>query len=338
MENVKNGTARRRYVNPKTDIGFKMIFGQKELMKSFLEALFRKEIEDLEYLQQEQIPDFSNLKTCVFDIYCRAKDGRHFIIEMQVAFNINFKDRMLYYICKAVTGQVRRGDDWRFCPVYGIFFTDFIVDRKEMGVPEGMSVASGESSKEFIRSVSLRYDDTYEKFHDKINMIFIEMPKFAKREEECESMLDKWILNVTNMAKNKHIAFAENEEIFRKLSESSIMDHLSPEAQLAHEMYLDNLLQFKWAYEDMEKMEEMAMERGLARGMEKGMAEGLEKGMAEGLEKGMAEGLEKGMEKGMEKGKMEMAIQTARNFKALGIDNETIAKGTGLSIAEIESL
>ncbi len=323
---MKNETPERRYVNPKTDIGFKMIFGQKELMKSFLEALFLKEIEDLEYLQQEQIPEFSNLKTCVYDIYCKAKDGRHFIIEMQVAFNINFKDRMLYYISKAITGQVQRGRDWRLYPVYGIFFTDFIVDKKGINVPVGMGIVCNENTNDFMRTVSLRYDDTYEKFHDKINMIFIEMPKFAKREEECESMLDKWILNVTNMADNKRVVFAENEEIFRKLSESSIMDKLSPEAQLAHEMYLDNLLQFKWALEDMEEIKRVET------------AEASKKGYSEGLEKGLEEGMGKGIEKGIEKGRRDMAVQTAKKLKGLGLDINTIAQGTGLAPEEIELL
>ena len=43
---------------------------------------------------------------------------------------------------------------------------------------------------------------------------------------------------------------------------------------------------------------------------------------------------EKGEERGLEKGR----IETARNFKQLGVPAETICKATGLSAAEVAAL
>ena len=48
----------------------------------------------------------------------------------------------------------------------------------------------------------------------------------------------------------------------------------------------------------------------------------------------MEKGLEQGMKEGIEKGKTE----DARNFKALGVDIDTIAKATGLDKAVVEAL
>ncbi|MBR5350856.1 MAG: hypothetical protein IK124_06450, partial [Prevotella sp.] len=59
-----------------------------------------------------------------------------------------------------------------------------------------------------------------------------------------------------------------------------------------------------------------------------------QEGFREGMEKGMEKGIEKGIEKGMEKGKAEIA----RNFKNDGIPLDVIARNTGLSIEEIETL
>ncbi len=59
-----------------------------------------------------------------------------------------------------------------------------------------------------------------------------------------------------------------------------------------------------------------------------------EKGREEGLEKG----LEKGREKGREEGKEETTIANARNAIALGLDNETIAQITSLSVEAVERL
>ena len=68
-------------------------------------------------------------------------------------------------------------------------------------------------------------------------------------------------------------------------------------------------------------------------GREKGLKEGLEKGLKKGRTEGLEEGLEKGMEKGMEKVR-DMALK----LKDMGIPIEDIAKGTGLSVEEIEKL
>ncbi|MDR1923642.1 MAG: Rpn family recombination-promoting nuclease/putative transposase [Planctomycetaceae bacterium] len=53
-----------------------------------------------------------------------------------------------------------------------------------------------------------------------------------------------------------------------------------------------------------------------------------------GIEKGMKKGMKKGIKKGMEKG----MIVVARNLKDIGVDSETIAKATGLTVEEIDRL
>lgn len=56
------------------------------------------------------------------------------------------------------------------------------------------------------------------------------------------------------------------------------------------------------------------------------------------LDRAKREGLEEGIEKGMEKGKREEAIAIALEFKKMGLPIADIAKGTGLTVAEIEKL
>ena len=63
-----------------------------------------------------------------------------------------------------------------------------------------------------------------------------------------------------------------------------------------------------------------------------------EKGIKTGIEKGIKSGIEKGIEQGVEKGKREEAIAIALEFKKMGLPIADIAKGTGLSIEEIEKL
>ena len=52
----------------------------------------------------------------------------------------------------------------------------------------------------------------------------------------------------------------------------------------------------------------------------------------------LAEAHEDGVKQGFEQGSKENALENAKNAIALGLDNETISKITGLSLEEIESL
>lgn len=63
-----------------------------------------------------------------------------------------------------------------------------------------------------------------------------------------------------------------------------------------------------------------------------------EKGLKTGIEKGLKTGIEKGFKTGIEKGKRDEAIAIALEFKKMGIAIADIAKGTGLSVEEIEKL
>jgi predicted transposase/invertase (TIGR01784 family) len=63
----------------------------------------------------------------------------------------------------------------------------------------------------------------------------------------------------------------------------------------------------------------------------------LEKGLAKGVERGQKQGLAKGLEEGRKEAYQEK-LETARRFKAMGLPNEQIASGTGLSLEEIATL
>ena len=52
----------------------------------------------------------------------------------------------------------------------------------------------------------------------------------------------------------------------------------------------------------------------------------------------MAEGRAEGIIEGKAKGKAEANLETARKLKAIGVDLEVIAKGTGLTVEEISKL
>lgn len=55
-------------------------------------------------------------------------------------------------------------------------------------------------------------------------------------------------------------------------------------------------------------------------------------------DKGLEEGLEKGRVEGRAEGAGEQAMESARYFLRLGLTAEDVAKGTGLTVEEVEAL
>ena len=97
-----------KFVNPFTDVGFKVIFGQpasKELLITLLNELLAGEyhIDDLMFLDKEDHAENVNDKGIIYDLYCRTESGEYIIVEIQNRRHSCFLDRTLYYVCRAMS-------------------------------------------------------------------------------------------------------------------------------------------------------------------------------------------------------------------------------------------
>jgi len=75
------------YINPFTDFGFKKLFGQESALprlKSFIEDALElaRPIQALHFMSPEQLGSTDDERKAVYDIYCTADDGSHFIVEL----------------------------------------------------------------------------------------------------------------------------------------------------------------------------------------------------------------------------------------------------------------
>ncbi len=76
-----------RFINPFTDVGFKLIFGRevtKDLLIDFLNDLLvgERHIRDITFLDKELPPEFRGARGVIYDIYCTMDNGDHIIVEM----------------------------------------------------------------------------------------------------------------------------------------------------------------------------------------------------------------------------------------------------------------
>ncbi len=312
-----------------TDFGFKRLFGSephKELLIDFLNELLRdyeKPIRTLTFKKSEYLGGTELDRRAIFDLYCESEDGSKFIVELQKASQKFFKDRSVFYSTFPIQEQAARGEwNYQLQHVYTVGILNFVFDEDK------------DDPDKFIYHVKLSDIHTNRIFYDKLTYVYLEMPKFQKKEAELETRFDKWLYAIKNISELDTIPESLKEEIFERFFELAEIAQLSGNDLDAYEKSLKYL-------RDMHNVIHTAEDKGWHKGLEHGRAEGLAKGLAKGMEKGLAKGMEKGLAKGMEKGMAEgeknKAIAIARNLLDL-LPPETIAAKTGLTVAEIKAL
>lgn len=235
------GTAMSRYINFYTDFAFKKIFGteaNKDLLISFLNALLDLkgdgEIKDLTYLNSENLGEDIRERRAIYDVYCQTKGGDRFIVEMQKAKQDHFQDRSIYYSSFAIREQGQKGKKdnmpWDYClsPVYVVGILNFEMDETN-------------KSDRVISKVKLKDEDNKD-FSDKLNFIFVEMPKFRKTEAELETFMDKWLYVIKNLYRLQDKPAALTEGIFKKLFEVAEIAAFSKNERYDYEENLKNYL------------------------------------------------------------------------------------------------
>ena len=136
---------------------------------------------------------------------------------------------------------------------------------------------------------------------------FIQLPAFDKRKEDCKTLFDEWMYNLTHMATMETMAFTSHQDIFNRLAKVANLATLSPAQRRQYDY-------------DLKKARDYHNEMKFAR--KEAFSEGEAKGRAEGKAEGKAEG----------------RLEVALNMKRAGMPTDIISKMTGLTAEEIKLL
>jgi len=296
-----------KYIDPLVDFAFKKIFGNepnKDLLIAFLNEVFRgrKHIVDLVYNKNEHPGDLRDEGAAIFDLLCTGDKGERFIIEIQRGRQGYFKERALFYTSRLISDQAPKGkrSEWAY-NLTEVYLVALLEDFTLAASP----------AHEYLHDICLCNRHTGEIFYDKLGYTYIELINFVKTEAELETDLDRWLYVLKHLSQMNKIPAYLRKPIFEKLFSIAEYTNLTKEEK---EMY-DSSLKYKWDNKNV-----------------------LDYAVKEGIEKGIAQGIAQGITQGITQGKLEEAIAIAREFKKIGIRLEDIAKGTGLSIEEIEKL
>ena len=256
--NEKNDvTMKGKYLNPKADMTFKLVFGEHpDLVMSLLNALLPLpedgQIESVEYLTPEMVPENPTKKDSIVDVRCKDQQGRQFIVEMQLYWNEEFKRRVLLNASKAIVRQLDKGEDYSLIqPVYCLS----LVNDK----------AFDYETDEFYHDYAIVDVEHTDRHIEGLRFVFVELPKFKPQSIAEKKMAVLWLRFLTEIAEDTIEAPAEllENEATRKalgLVEKSAMT----EGQLyAYERFWMSVV-------DERILREAAAKKSYNDGMEKG--------------------------------------------------------------------
>ncbi len=324
------------------DYIFKRTFtkeGTEPMLRDFLEAILEKRITKVDVKNSEIPKERLKEKASILDIRAEI-DGKQIVdIEMQVENKGDIKQRGPLYMCRNIATQINKGNKYKeLKPSIAIWILNFNCFK----INSYHSVANMMFNKRKNRYVDMGYKDEEEIATDMIEMHFIEMPKFIKKNPGVEDKLDQWLWLISGKGEKIEMAEKKNRNVKEALAR---VDEIMQDEEIM-DLHFD-LAVARMDYENgMRYAKKTGMEMGLAEGKAKGLAEGhaeghaegRAEGLAEGLEEGRKEGIKEGLQEGMREGQNEAKIEIA---KALLEDKQPIdyiMKITRLSIEEIEKL
>jgi len=319
-----------KYVDILTDYGFKLLFGDRELLMAFLNALFEesgKVVTSVRYLNKEILAVNRRGRTIYYDILCKIDGEEDVIIEMQFRSQDTYIERSFYYMAQSIMHQGDSNKRWtyRVYPVYGIFLMNFHLPIKD-------------APDQVVYEVVPTIKGTDKVLTEKFRMFFIDLLNFTKTDEDdLSSMLECWIYSIKNMGKITTAPKLANKTPFTRLYTRAEIANMNPRQYREYERSL-KIYRDAYSIEQTER-NERKRERAEARaeGLAEGRAEGVIQGRAEGRAEGVIQGRAEGMEEGMVVGEKQAKLLIARSLKSLGkMTIEEIAAATNLTPDEVE--
>ncbi len=250
-----------RYLDPLTDFGFKKIFGEpdsKPLLISLLNDILElaDPIIDLQFQNLEQLPDLPAQRRMVYDLLCRDRRGRYLLVELQQARQTYFKDRALFYLSQLIRMQGQPGKNWdyRLAPVYVVAILNFRLDDDPAADP--------------IRRIALK-DQYHQIFYDRLGLVFIELPRFAKTGAELDSHLDKWLYFLKHLEEWDAMPTLYADDV---IAQGFTLAELYAMSAEERRRYDDELKHYRDALNMLQTAQQEGIEKGIEKGIEQGRA------------------------------------------------------------------
>lgn len=303
---------------PTVDICFKGLMNNPKVRQGFIAALLDMqpgEIQETSLLPTIMQQEYGDEKLGILDVAVLLKDGTQLDMEMQVVYFSYWTNRVLFYLGKMYTGQLKKGDSYnKLKKCIHVSVLDFI------HFPD---------DKRCYHKISFCDTKTGTPYTDLMELHILELKKLPEKAMKEEGII-RWMRFFGGKTKEDFKAMAGTdeyiEEAYGELEKLSADERKRLEYEAREKAVRDyNCL--------MDSALEEGLREGLREGREQGLAQGREQGLAQGLEQGLAQGLEQGLMQGQQQARRELAVQMLKN----GMKPEDIMRLSGITRDEIEA-
>ena len=239
-----------KLLNPKNDYVFKRLFGSvgnETITKNLLSCILQQNITDVQLdcnpiLEKNLLDD----KVGILDIKAKIDNTTNIDIEMQVTDHKNIEKRILFYLSKMYTKNIKKSQDYSSLEkCIAILITNYNIDIIK-NIPK------------YITKWSIR-EEEYQKIvlTDVMEIYIIELNKFKDyKEKSNHNSLNSWI----EFIESPEVVDMSNKEIQKA---KKVLEEIS---QDEHEQYLAELRE-KYIM-DQKAIEDAGYDKGLKAGIE----------------------------------------------------------------------
>ena len=201
------------------DYIFKRVFaykGNESVLKDFLEALLKIEIRGIKITIPEIIPYEKGEKRGLLDIKAEIYDGTMIDVELQMKNEKNTEERATEYMGKMISEQLQVGDSYqKLKKSIVIFITNYNFLNRNSYHSVGRMKFDKTLKDEYVDMGFKIEDEIASKY---IEVHYIELPKFKKRELSKFTKLDQWMCIFTQNKEGIMLAEKENKEIEKAIN------------------------------------------------------------------------------------------------------------------------
>ena len=294
------------------DYIFKKIFakkGNESILKDLLNSILQIKIKSIEVIADANLErQLESNKLGILDLKAKVDEEAIVNIEIQIINRYNMIERTLFYWSGLYYNVLQKGADYK--EIKKVIAIN-ILDYNEFDEGPYHEIAR------------LRREYLYKILTDKIEIHFIQIPKFKKQRKDMKTKLDMWMDFISQIdEKEVKNAMSKNKEIKKAQEEYEYLTGDEEERRIA------------FLREKAIRDENSIFDAGKDIGFKSGEEHGIKKGKKEGIEIGREQGIEIGKEQGIEQNKKEIANSMLKEKMPI----ETIMKVTKLSREEIEKI
>jgi predicted transposase/invertase (TIGR01784 family) len=270
-----------------------------EIVEGFLSELFHRPVKIRELLESEGNQEDPQEKYNRVDLLAEEESGELIVIEVQFEYEIDYFQRMLFGVSKALVERLSTGQKYaEIKKIYSVNIVycnlgegdDYVYHGKTQFLGIHTKAALRLSKRQQERFCRMEPGDLYPEYYILNVKHFDDLP---------EDTLDEWVYYL----KNGRIDDDFRAQGLDKARECWEYDRLSPEEKRAYDRDIDRQL-----------------------------------GVDGSIESARDLGLQEGLQEGLQQGRQESALKIARSLKAKGFALDLIVEVTGLSPSEVAGL